>query len=63
MVRFIKLFYRLSNTALAIITVLAVTAQFIYSAVNAGRIEVANQRIEKLTMLSLAQLGEIKVNG
>jgi len=59
---FIKIFYGVSNATLVTLTLLVVLAQFSYSAITAGRIAVPEQRIEKLTMLSLAELGEVRVS-
>ncbi len=55
---FIKIFYGVSNATLVALTLLVVLAQFSYSAITAGRIAVAEQRMEKLSQLSMAELGE-----
>ena len=34
--------------------------QFFYSAIMVGRVEMAERKLEKLTLLSFSELGEIK---
>lgn len=35
---------------------------FMNGAIEAGKVDMANQRMEKLSQLSLAQLGEVRVS-
>ncbi len=62
MVWLIKIFYGLSNAVLVTITVMTLIAQFLFSAIRASEVEMAEQRMEKLSQLSLAELGQEKID-